>query len=439
MSAHYIASMLTLWTLLLACGAPETGALRFEGDAPRNVLMISVDTLRRDAVGHYGGGSDTPTIDRLLEEGLSLERHRSCSSWTYGSAICALGGRTGVDFGFVPGGDDRRTPLPQDIKLLPYWLRQAGLRTALVTGNYYIGTVSNIARFYDVVVERHEGVATELVDRALETWDGLGPAPWFLHVHLFDPHSWYDPPAQYLVGLDALPEPAVDLSAPGMTRMLGDIWEDFDPAEQAVMLEHLRLRYSGEARYVDDQIARLLEGLEARGALADTLVVFWSDHGEQFGEHGDFDHGDSLHYGEVDASAGFWAAGLEPGRWEGATTHADLAPTLLAALGIERPEGLTGLALGIDPPGGRPCFALRRGDLNQQSVDADGLRLSYRWDGGLSLYDIAADPLETTDRFDPTDPRVRALWSLLEPRVQALDALVPEHPSPPDLAPADPG
>ena len=73
---------------------PAGPLIDFGGKKPKNVLMISIDTLRRDRVGRYGKNGNTPFMDRLLGEGVALDNHRSCSDWTYPSILCAL---TGVD------------------------------------------------------------------------------------------------------------------------------------------------------------------------------------------------------------------------------------------------------------------------------------------------------------------------------------------------------
>jgi len=410
-------------TLLTAC-REDPGALRFDGDTPSNVLMVSIDTLRRDAVGHYNpAADDTPFLDGMLAEAFTLEDHRSCSNWTYGAVVCAMTGRSGPDVGFIPGSWDAREPVPESVGMLPGWLRGAGYRTALSSSNFYVGSTSGITRDFDHIFQEHEGRADGIVDNALRLHEDMvtldSGTPWFLHAHFFDPHAGYDAPESYLGDLEGLAPSPVDVTDGALVQTLEDRWEELTPEDQALTLEHMRIRYAAEVRYLDDQLKRLFEDLDSRGALEDTLVVIWSDHGEQFGEHGAFDHGKTLYGEELAATAAFWSRDIVPGAWTGPSEHEDLAPTLMSALGLERPQEVIGAALGVDDSSG-PRFAMRRNEFHLQSVDDSGDRLMYWWeDGRLALYDIEADPGEMNDLYDPSDPKVQALWALLKPRVEA--------------------
>jgi arylsulfatase A-like enzyme len=406
-------------------GGAAPGALVFEGTPPRNVLMISLETLRRDAVGFYGGeGPDTPFLDGLLAGGVALEDHRSCSNWTYLSALCALSGSDGLTLGFLPGGSESNEPLPGDVALLVDRLAEAGYSTGLVTTNAFIGSISGMDARFGVFDERDEAPAEETTEATLAALEALEP-PWFLHAHFFDPHLRYTPPDEYLGELDALPPSPVDLVEKGVAGRIGAAWDGLSEEDRETLLAHLDARYRGEVAYLDDQLERLFTELDARGALEDTLVVLWSDHGEQLFEHGDFTHGRSLHVEETAAVAGFLAPGLAPARWSQPTTHADLAPTVLDALGLP-PGAIGGAPLGASDAG-RALFLDHRGtDVVQQAVVQDGWKLIYRWDGALTLYEAAADPGEQSERSAAEPERMAALWAALAPRVERLDELAAE-------------
>src|SRR5688572_8513187 len=142
-----------LWTLLLAChreqpppaGSPPVldGALHFDGPPPRNLIMLSVDTLRRDRVGRYDAGpSLTPFLDARMEEAVALDELSSCSNWTVAATTCVLAGATNLDRaearGMVPIlVDDPLAPIPADTPLLPFWLEQEGFASILVSANSY--------------------------------------------------------------------------------------------------------------------------------------------------------------------------------------------------------------------------------------------------------------------------------------------------------------
>ncbi len=388
----------------------------------KDLVMLSVDTLRRDAVGRWAGGNETPSLDAWLEGALVLEAHHACSNWTYGAVACGLSGADGVDLGWVPVGGEA---LPQGLALLPGVLRDQGYRAALVSTNGFVGAGSGLSRYYDDVTDASRAPADEVVDAGLAALERVeGGGPWMLHLHLYDPHAPYDPPGEYLEGLEGLEPVAYDLSLMSEVERLKAGWGGLSPEEQALTLAHLRVRYAGSVRFLDDQLARLLEALEDRGALEEALVVFWSDHGEQLFEFGELTHGYTLHEVEVGVPAAFRAPWIAPGARSSPTTHADLAPAALDWLGLD-PALLSGVPLA-DQPVDRPLFAVRRGDgqvHTLQSVDQGGWRLIYDWEGELGLYDLAADPGEQDNRYAADDPTARALWDLLLPRVEALAAM----------------
>ncbi len=417
---------------------PETALLEFRERGPRNVLMLSIDTLRRDHVGRYGDLDLTPFLDEKMRQGVALDDARSCSNWTMPSALCAWGGQTGPDMGFVPAlKKARRLPLPDGHEHLPTWLSDAGYQTGLWSTNSYLGDEWNTAQGFDEVHNPGFQPADQLnVDglRMLEEFDQDG-RPWFVHLHYRDCHVPYDPPSEYLAGLEELEPLDVDLTQKDETYGAAKVYPDLTDEEQALLEAHLAIRYQGTIRYTDDAIRTLWEGLEQRGTLDDTLVVVWSDHGEQFWEHGHHTHAHTMNYGENDALAFFWARDMVPRAWEDPTSHVDLAPTILEALGLDIPAEVTGLPVGAADPD-RPLHTVsdaRQGIL--QSLQVGPLKLQYNWNGSKALYDRSVDREETEDIYDALDPEVAALWELLEPEVDRVDPLVPESKEAKDLGP----
>ena len=125
-----IAAMMALLLLVASCTkGPES--------AP-NVLLISIDTLRRDALGRYGG-AETPFLDGLLAGGVPLDDHRSCSNWTLDAMTCVLSGRYAWDLDYAPSAGTALNEgrdvggLPEGVELLADHLRAAGFDTALAT------------------------------------------------------------------------------------------------------------------------------------------------------------------------------------------------------------------------------------------------------------------------------------------------------------------
>ena len=406
---------------------------------PRNLLVISIDTLRRDYLGAYSAeATASPFIDSLLAEGLVLDDHRSCSNWTYASILCALSGRYNEDNGFFPRGGNpdpwdtqERTPLtPNTITLMPDLFTEQGFVSAIVTANPFLGTGFNVGSRY-TNTRQITASAGEVTQAALESAANLRDdgRPWLLHAHYIDPHTPYTPPSEYvshnLVGLERLP---VDIRQTGGMEELAAIWVDLTAFQQALALEYIDVLYRGEIANLDHHIELLMTQLEEDGMLEDTLVMLWSDHGEQFHEHEQFQHHKALYSEETAGLAAFWSSdGDGPARWSGPTTHMDLLPTTLCMMGLEPladvdPTSPTGAVIEHIPDN-RPRFSSALLDISQSSVDLDGLRLIYRWDGTLELYDLAEDPGEQVDLAAERTEDVSALWSLLEPMVVKADSL----------------
>jgi arylsulfatase A-like enzyme len=429
--------------LLLACSG--SGVVHFgdqSGDAivlgrsPRNLLVISLDTTRRDRVGFFGEHDTTPNLEAAFSGGVILEDHRSCSNWTAPSTYCAQSGNFQLDEDVWPTAldasqrDTRVDWPPAAASTLASSLSTAGFETTLVTTNTMFSTFMNGAGYgFQTEVPLWWQSGGAVTDAALAETKRLGTSGkrWYLHVHFLDPHESYDAPPSYW------PDPDLDcpwdVSNVHVQAQLsgGAIWTGLDEAERAQAQACLFNVYDGEIRYWDDQLERLWVALDRDGLLEDTLVVFWTDHGQSFGEHeAKFYHGVTLYDGETRATAAFWAKDITRRRWTGPTTHQDLAPTILKALDV--PLGLhTGIVVGHAPEDRvRVSFDYLVGySIPLISAVQEDRKLMYGWDGTKRFYDLALDPDEEVDLYDPSDPDVVRLWETLQPIVEHTDDVWP--------------
>ena len=228
-----------------------------------NLLLVTVNTLRADVLGSYGGPESlTPELDRLAVEGIRFDSAFAHAPMTLPSHTSILTGeypfRHGVrDNGAFRFGESRVT--------LAEMLGQAGYRTGAFVGSFMLDVRFGLGQGFDVYDDYYgeKGAADSFhfkerpAEQVLEpatSWIGRGEAPWFAWVHLFDPHLPYAPPAPYLRGRQDEP-------------------------------------YQAEVAYVDHELGKFLERLREAGALDNTLVVFTADHGESLGEHGEQTHG----------------------------------------------------------------------------------------------------------------------------------------------------
>ena len=399
------------------------------GEAPTNLLILSIDTLRKDAFARYGGDGDLDFLDGILAEGVTLDRHRSCANWTLSSFTCAFAGQLDLDLGFhVWSRDDAVANLPLTLDILPDWFERQGYGTGLVSASKVYGGDDALTADFDLVVLSHDARADFVVDEGLEVLDELREHgdPWLLQLHTFDPHSPYSPAEGYRDALDALEPLPWDLDEVGGLGGLSDAWATLEGSDRELVLAHLDARYSGEIALVDDQLARLWQGLGDRGVLDDTLVWVFTDHGEQFYEHNGLTHDRSGHREEVDAVSFFWARDLAPRAWTRPTSQVDLAPTVADLFGVPLPADLRGRVL-TEQVEDAPIHTFRY--LSPEpvihAVELDGDRLIYKWDGLARVYDAVADPTEQAPAWDPAEPRHAALWDEMLPLVEAAETLIP--------------
>ncbi len=417
---------------------PSTSLLQLPGGAPKNLLIVSVDTLRRDHVGFYAGGGTTPNLDGVLAESVVLQDLRGCSNWTYSSLLCLFSGRSTVDLGAEPvTNDPQAAEVPYDTELMPLWLSEAGFRTVSVTGSPFLsddtGTVTG--RWFDRVVYDDWGSSSDFptgdwtVDQALVEAESLMAEPderFYLHVHFMDPHSPFAAPDSYRAGLTELDPIPYDLTNASDYGQAQRDYNSLSTEEKTLLISHMDVYYRGDVMYMDEQLGRLWQGLDELGALEDTLVLFWSDHGEQYWEHHQVGHGASLYQEENRALGAFWARGLDAASLSMPAAHQDLTPTLMEALGLPLRSEFTGLPLQ-DISADRVRFGFRYNiDIPARFMATAGDQaLLYSSDGKKFFYDVDLDPEELVDLYSAKDPELRALWDALDPEIDRVAAYLP--------------
>lgn len=312
-------------------GTPAREGAAAQGARP-NVIVYLVDALRADRLGVYGCDRPlSPRLDAMASEGVTFTDTTAQSSWTKAAVASIFTGLWPRAHG-VNGPDDR---LPEDLATLPERLRAAGYRTGAVVANAYVGRPFGFARGFDTFefIEHtrgrsevlHERVAAWLRERAPDD------PPFFLYVHAIDPHAPYDPPEAFRERFAAA---VADPSAGRVENVRGLVLGTVEPT--AELERDLRDLYDAEVAANDSSFGRLLDELDTLGELDDTVVIFTSDHGEAFGEHGSWTHGLDL-YNEVLAVPLVirLPGGVGGGRRVAAPVqHIDLMPTILALCGL---------------------------------------------------------------------------------------------------------
>jgi len=404
----------------------------FYDHVPTNLIMISIDTFRRDHLPRYGDKDIAGFLGVLQETGVPLDDHTTCSNWTFPGTVCTLRGAYNVENGFIPKIDkDTRKPIPMFSDFLAGWLGDQGYFSVLSSGNEWVSTEWNSTQGFDIALEPQGGDAGFLSSEGISSLEAAidqGKADkWYLHLHLMEPHAPYQPPQRYLGALDKLPNVAYNLGVKDEHYDATASFPTMTDEQQENLEAHLRTRYEGEISYFDDQLFWIFNDLEHRNLLDDALLVIWNDHGEQFWEHGKQSHAYGLHREENDGWVIFWAKNIVAEAWTEPTSAIDLVPTILKLQGFDIPEEVTGNALGErDPLAPRFATSVARSGA-VQSVRKENWKLIFNWKGTLRLYDLDADPNEQDNLYSTSHPKAQELWQELRPYVEAAEPLATEY------------
>ena len=378
-----------------------------------NVLIVLFDTLRADQTEPYGAPEGTtPGISALASEGVTFDNAIAPSSWTRSSVASML---TGV-LPSVHGTLDKSHSLGPEITVLPEILKDANYTTTLVTGNLHLGKQFGFGRGFDQLHESFTDYRKvrrrypSPVDRADFYWEKYFQPilpektgrPFFLYLHELDPHSPYEPLSPYADGLeDTYVGDLDDRHVVARGYRFGLI--DLEPAD----IDHLKRLYNAEVRYMDRFLARLLTQLQKSGVRDETLIVFVSDHGEEFGEHRGLGHGATLFEESIRVPMIWSLPGVLPEGEHSAqpASLVDVTPTVLELLGLSFPvltQGHSLLGVMLDPSAEDP-----KQNLVAILKDSHDSLRSGRWklirnrvhSDSFRLYDLERDPHESVDRW----------------------------------------
>ena len=389
----------------LACrdAAPAPAPAAAAPPKPANLLLIVVDCLRGDALSAAGyARRTTPALDGLAAEGTRFARAFAQSSWTRPTLPTILTGLYPSEHGLLDLGDenaDNAPALDESVTTLAERLASAGY-TAVMFGEQHklaprFGLGQGFARW-----EHRTGPARNIETKTLAFTAAQQGRPWLAYLHYLELHWPYCPP-QDLRGTFDDGTSGLDLCAEW--RRLRDGMRTGEVVLTAADERRMRARYDEELLGLDRELGKLFASLRAGGAWDETLVVVTADHGEEFGEHGGWFHGHTLHDELIHVPLvvkppASW--GAPRGRTvEALVEHRDLAATLLEAAGVAAaPAGTASLlpwVRGEEGPS-RPFVVAE--SMDQVAVRTAGWKLLVDKAGGKRvLYDLAADPGETRD------------------------------------------
>lgn len=381
---------LVLALVLAGCRKETPAPAAGTGEAPRvarDVVLITIDTLRYDAVGFNGNThGTTPNLDRFAAEGRVFSQAHSHNVITLPSHTNILTGMLPYQHGVRENAGFRLSP---KIPTVATRLKAKGYATGAFVGAYVLDSRYGLAHDFDVysesyrhLDEQHEfkiqqARAEEVVQAALEWYRSQKGKPRFMWVHVYDPHAPYDPPKAYA---ERYPE---------------------DP-------------YLGEVAYTDASLAPLLE--EIRSVKPAPFVVVTGDHGEGFGDHGELTHGLFCYEATLHVPLVAWCPDLvEAGRNAVWARHIDILPSMLDALGEAPQKDLPGQSLlpagRVEAPEGSYFEALsaafNRGWAPLRGMASGGNK--YIDLPIQELYELPKDPAEENNLASGTPDALRRL------------------------------
>jgi arylsulfatase A-like enzyme/Flp pilus assembly protein TadD len=412
-----------LAAVFLRSGRPQADLRRIGG---QNVLLVTIDTLRADALGAYGGPAMTPALDRLAAEGVRFDFAHAHAVLTLTSHASILTGEYPFQHGLRDNSGYR---LPRDARTAATVLKQAGYATAAFVAAFPLHSRFGLNAGFDVYDDRFgdahgltefnmpERPASAVVPLARD-WiagraGGAGGAggeeqraqPWFVWVHLFDPHAPYRPPPPF----------------------------DTQYALQP---------YYGEVAATDAALAPLLD--DVRSFARPTLVVVTGDHGEGLGDHGEQSHGIFAYESTLRIPLIIAEVGGAPSDAHGASAsrrtragevssvaarHIDILPTILDAVGQMVPSDLPGRTLlpreereAASSPRAT-YFEAMSGMLNHGWAPLTGVLVGRDKFIDLPIaerYDLASDPAERSNLAGRSPERDRVLAAALGAFTPAL-------------------
>ncbi len=394
----------------------------------RPVVLIVVDALRADHLGTYGYERATsPNLDSWAQRGRVFERAWATSPWTLPSFGSILTGRlpsahgAGIEVGDAANADVEVVAARNFVRLsdaartIAESLSAAGFVTGAFVANPFLDPRFGLDRgfgYYDHYDTSNADLrpAAEVVDRALAWIDEAGGEPFFLLMHLFDPHLDYDAPAPFRGRFTRAVPGGFELPVRGLWPIRNRV-EDLSPQER----DFIVAAYDEEVAYVDAELGRFFAELDRRGFLQRMGVVLTADHGEEFFEHGGFEHGHAMHEEVLRVPLIVWGPQVTPGRDRLPVSLLDVAPTILAAAGVG-PTGAPTAADAASPGVTMPGVSLWQRTDDAQSADRDIVaeRVLYgpdaktivNWpykailqvdDSTAKLFDLSTDPYERRD------------------------------------------
>jgi arylsulfatase A-like enzyme len=398
----------------------------------KNVVLLTIDTLRKDMLGCYGNDKQlTPFMDSIQERCIRFSRAMSAGSYTQAAFPGILTSSYYLDYGYP-----KEKKFNPERVLVSEPLEKQGITTAGFHSNAYLCAYFGWNRGWNTFYDSMESDVTDqrpyIEARVLnqKVWDWLSARkgedrPFFLWVHYMDVHEPYVPQRRYV----DLVDPSIRLNDDEMFALFKAVLLKRDVSSRATV-ELLRRLYMAGVRKVDDATKEFFGMLELARLLQKSYVIITADHGDEFGEHGGLSHDGKMYSELVDVPLMIYDPDLSQGQVrDKVVSTVDIPPTILHLFGLDPVAKFQGRPLipAENYPSGKGAYGetvdkfgeREKGDESPiYYYREEDLKLIYRErDDAWELYDLEKDPAER-ENIIAMDPRAEALKEKLSPRVR---------------------
>ena len=397
----------------------------------KNVILLTIDVLRKDVLGCYGNESGlTPFIDSLQNQCIKFTKGQATGPYTQASFPGLLTSSYYLEYGKPKGLAPERTLISEP-------LQKAGIATAGFHSNPYLSDFLGWNRSWDVFYDSMEDevepripyIRGHIINTKVNNWlsshtRGGEYKPFFLWLHYMDIHEPYMPEKKYIDMVDS----SLTISQDEMYSLFQDtlLKRDVSGVGKVALLKKL---YDIHVREVDTYVQKFFDILEKLSILKDSVVIITSDHGDEFNEHGGLSHDDKMYSELIDVPLFIYDPNRDKGEvCDTLTSNIDIPPTIIHLFCLEPVAGFEGhslLPLEHYPQKGVFGEAIDQHSQRGGDIDKDiyfyrekDLKIIYHANlDSWEMYDLKEDPRELNNIVD-SSPQTEELKNKLKPRAR---------------------